>query len=106
MAERILKADIEQFLKLRDRRRELERRAKALEKDAKKLEERLAAHVRKHGGKARTVVRSGFVLSLADKPGSVQWKTHFIEQAGHDAAEALIEAAETREVLTVEAAKK
>lgn len=105
MAARILKADIEQFLALHEERKELNRRAAALGKEADALEEIFAEHVREDGGKDRSLLTCGYVLSLADKPGQVQWKPAFVEVAGHDAAEALIQAAPTREVLSIQKAK-
>lgn len=102
MGQHVTQKTIEQYLALHANRRELQRRAKALDKEAEEIESHLAAYVAAHGGKAKSVKRSGYVLSLQAQAGSVQWKPAFISVAGQDAAEKLIADAEPRESLHVE----
>lgn len=96
--------DIEQYLELEEGRKRLEREARALGKQSGEIADKLLAFARAHGGKAQSILRSGYVLAVVTKPGTVEWKKEFVRQAGLDAAEALIAAAPTRESLSVEKA--
>lgn len=97
------KKDIEKYLSLEERRKALQREARALEAEAEPLETLMLEFVRAKGGDARSVERSGFVLAIGTRAGTVRWKDEFVRECGNKKAEALIEAAPPREFLSVEA---
>jgi hypothetical protein len=100
-APHVTKVDIEQYLELDARRRALMREASDIAKQQAEVADKLSEFVAAHGGRERSCTRSGYVLAIITKPGSVSWKPEFIRVAGEAAAEALIAAAPPREALTV-----
>jgi hypothetical protein len=99
----LTKADIEAYLALHEERLSLQRQARDKEREAEELEQKIWAWVDAKGGDARSCERSGFVLAIKTRAGSVQWKTEFIRVAGAEEAEKLTSAAPPREFLSIEA---
>ena len=100
------KAEIERYFKLDAERLSLARQVKDLAALQEKIEEKMIALVKAKGGKLRSVVRCGYLLSLSDKDGSVKWKDEFVRVAGSEAAEKLIRAAPKKETFSIEPEKK
>lgn len=82
--------DLQEYWRLNERRKELAREARTLEKRGNELLDRFLAAMRAEG------VTSGalddFVLVIEDKRLSVAWKAKFVEHAGADAAVAIEQA--------------
>ena len=80
------------IFELKQRRLELDRESRKLAKAERKLSESLLASLQAEG---RDEIRRGdFVAKLAEGRATVAWKQEFIEVAGQDAADELIEHAE------------
>lgn len=95
--------ELDRYFELEKERLSLGRQAKALGEQQATLEEKFEAYVRAEGGKQRCKIRFGYRLLLKDKRESVGWKNAFVGVAGKEAAESLVEAQPTKEVLEVEA---
>lgn len=95
-------AHLEEYLRLQEERKALARQSADLGKQLAGLASKITAFVRAEGGSDRTVIRSGYVLALKSKKGSVAWKAEFVRLAGEEAAEKLIAAAEPGEELVIE----
>lgn len=100
----LVKAEIEEYLALEEKRKAANRQADDIEKQAKVLKARIEAFIVAKGGSARTVERSGYVLSIKQKAGSVAWKEEFLRVAGQEEAARLSAAAPKRDYLSVEPA--
>jgi seryl-tRNA synthetase len=98
----VTKNDIEEYLRLDEERKSLNRQAKDLEKLQDVIEKKLDEFVRANGGKTKSVSRSGFVLALLTRKTAPKWKEEFIRVAGPEEAERLAKQAPDREYLTVE----
>lgn len=96
----ITKNKILKYIALRESRHAHDRRSAALKKKEDELAKEITEEVRLHGGKDRTMVRHGFVLSVKTLPTQVRWREQCIELMGEDAAEQLPKA--TREAVFVE----
>jgi len=96
----ITKKEIQTYVALREARHAHDRRSAALKKKEDDLARKITEAVRLQGGKDRTMVRHGFVLSVKTLPTQVRWREHCIELMGEDAAEQLPKA--TREAVFVE----
>lgn len=96
----ITQKKIQTYVALREARHAHDRRSAALKKKEDELAKEITEEVRLHGGKDRTMVRHGFVLSVKTLPTQVRWREHCIELIGEDAAEQLPKA--TREAVFVE----
>jgi hypothetical protein len=98
----ITRVEIEKLQALEDQRRELNRQAYLLAKQADAIEGVITAWVEAHvTGTTRVVARSGYELSLVDEPGSVHWKTQYVEAFGQAKAEALVAAAPPKTKLKI-----
>lgn len=86
----VTKSEIEEYLAYEEERKSLERQAAALENKAAPLKTRFVKFVECQGGKARTVLRSGFVLSIKERAGRVAWKDKYVELTSVEASEVLI----------------
>lgn len=86
----ITKKEIEAFLALEERRKELGRQATALGKEADIFKARARALIESDGGKGRSVAKSGYVLAMQTKAGTVGWKSAYIDVAGEEAAARLV----------------
>ena len=102
MAKAFSKAELAEYFELEERRLSLQRQAKDLAALQEKLEENFRAYVESDGGTERALMRCGYRLAINTKPGSVRWKNEFVRVAGSGAAEELIAAAPTMDVLVIE----
>lgn len=100
----VTKALIQEFLSLEERRKALNREAADLAKQSAAIAEKLTTFVAVNGGKERSVVRSGYRLSIKLTNGFVPWKQEFIRVAGQDEANRLSRECPKREVLAVDPA--
>lgn len=100
----VTKAMIQEYLDLEERRKALNREATDLGKRASAIAEKLEAYVTAKGGKERSVVRSGYRLSIKLANGFVPWKQEFIRVAGQEEANRLTRECPKREVLAVDPA--
>ena len=98
----ITKDDIERYLQLEEERRELNRLAKAKGDLAAEIEEKIEAFARANGGSDLTVERSGFILAIKTKAGTVAWKHEFIKLTSEEEAERLKGLCPRVEFLSVE----
>lgn len=101
-APRVVKEDIERYLKLEEERLDLQRQARDKARLAEELEKKLWAWIEVHGGDGRCCTRSGFVLAIKTKTGTVRWADEFVRVAGAEEAQKLREACPRAEFLTVE----
>jgi hypothetical protein len=99
---RLLTRDLQRWHQLQLQRLSLARQAKDLKALLDPLEEKFLAHVQECGGRERAVISCGFRLAINEKRDSVAWKEEFIRVAGVEAAEKLIAAAGTKDVLVIE----
>lgn len=104
-ASRLTSKELAQWSELEAQRLALQRQVKDVAALQEKLEEKFFAHVVANGGAERVVLSCGYRLRIDVKRGSVQWKPEFIRVAGHEAAEELIAAAPTKDVLVIEPPK-
>lgn len=99
---RIKRERIEEYLRLEEERKSLERQARALGAQADLIEIEFVDLVREHGGKARELQSCGYRLCLRDKRGQPAWKTEFVARLGSEAAEEVNQAAPVKEVFQLE----
>lgn len=86
----ITRKDIETYLDLEDRRRAAFRTAYDLAAQADQLGDEIAAFVEANKkGKTRVVDRSGYRLSILQRPGRVKWKDEYVTALGEEAAAAI-----------------
>jgi len=98
----ITRHEIEEFLELDKRRKELEREARQLKARQDRIEADLLVFTRAKSKKpGSAVTRSGFTLSIFEGRPYVNWKNEFVDVAGNDKAELLIKAAKGREKIQV-----
>lgn len=97
----LVAADFERYHALDEERKELQRKVRDLEKLQEEYEEKFFAYVRAKGGKERTVIRSGYRLSINDKVCSVSWKNEFVKVAGIAVANEITKSQPTKEVISV-----
>jgi hypothetical protein len=90
---------IEEYFELEERRLKLKREADSLAKQQKAIEEDVEKYARAEGA---PINKYGVTIYFKEKRGSVAWKEEFIAIKGDKAAEALIKAAPTSEVLVIE----
>lgn len=98
----LVRKEIEEFLDLEARRKAANRLADDLEKQAEVLKAKIWEFVEAKGGDARSVERSGFVLAIHQKAGTVSWKTEFIREKGPVEAAKLVAACPKKDYLVVE----
>src|SRR5262245_20551523 len=89
-APHVTRADIEEFLRLEEERKSLNRQAADLERQAAPLKTKLSQFVELEAGKSKSIERSGYVLAFKTRAGRVEWKSEFIAVAGTEAAERLV----------------
>lgn len=99
---RLTSARLQEYLELHEQRKALQRQAKVLNEQAAAIQADIESHVRAKGGKERAVKMAGYLLAITTKPGSVKWKDAYVDVAGPEAAEQLIAAAPRVDELTVE----
>jgi len=88
------------IFEIKQQRLELDRESRKLAKAEKELSESLLASLQAEG---RTEIRRGdFVAKLAEGRATVAWKQHFIDVAGQDAADELVELAVRPTVVKVD----
>ena len=102
-APNITRADITEYLRLDKERLDLQRQARDKGRLQEAIEAKLTAYVEAKGGDARSVERSGFVLAIKTKAGSVKWADEFVRVAGEVEAQRLRADAPRVEFLSVEA---
>lgn len=95
---------IARYLQLNEERLSLGRQQKAKEHEQDVIEEQLIDFVRAKGGPGKRCDRSGYVLALLNKRTQPKWKDAYIGATSAEKAEELIQAAPTKEVLSVEKA--
>lgn len=98
----LTRTEIEEYLDLERARLAKQREAADLEKLAKVLKAKILDYIEAEGGKARSCERSGFVLAVHQKAGSVSWKEEFLIVAGQVKAAELVAACPKRDYLVVE----
>lgn len=101
-AEDLTRSELEQYFDLHEQRKALNRQAADLEKQADRIEPKIWAFIKKHGGRARSLSKWGFNLAVKFARGSVSWKSEFIAAVGQAKADELAAAAPQRESLSVE----
>lgn len=97
----VTKAMIQEYLELEEERKRLDRDARALAKKASAIAAKLLTFVKVHGGKERSVVRSGYRLAIDLAPGYPSWKQEFVRVAGLDEANRISAEQPKREVLSI-----
>jgi hypothetical protein len=98
----ITRADITEYLRLDKERLDLQRQARDKARLQDVLETKLWSWVEAKGGDARSCERSGFVLAIKTKAGSVKWAEEFVRIAGEVEAQRLRAEAPPAEFLSVE----
>lgn len=98
----VTRADIVDYLRTKQERLDLDRQSRDKAKLEKDFEKKLRAWVEAKGGDARSVERSGFVLAIKTKAGTVKWAEEFLRLAGEEEAKRLRDAAPPVEFLSVE----
>lgn len=101
-ADDLKRDELENWFDLHDQRRALERQASDLKKQADRIEPKIWAFIKKHGGRARAVSKWGFNLAVRVARASVSWKSEFIAVAGQEKADEVAAAAGDKESLSVE----
>lgn len=110
MSKRVTKAELEEFYRLDEERKSLNRQAKDKQKLMDELEAKFTADVHANGGPEKTVMRCGYRLSLAVKSKAVEWAKEFLRVVGGlmgtdkatAEAERIRAASPKTEVLTIE----
>lgn len=97
----IKRVDIDEYKRLGEERRELNRQAAALEKREKALERDITAYVLEKAGKVRSLDRCGHRLSVEEVAGTVSWQSEFEKLRGQAEVERLKAAAPKRDKLRV-----
>jgi len=97
--------EIERFVELDKKRKELQRQADAFEREAKPLKEKIVAYVEEKGGSDRTTVHCGYVLQLVQAAGRVDWKGEFTLVVGAERVAQLMSACPPTYRLQVEPAR-
>ena len=98
----ITRKSIDAYLAIEAKRLQLQRAAKALEKQADEIEREWMEEVRERGGETRTLKTCGYIMAIKTKANAVQWKPEFIRVTSLAAAEAVIADAGMKEVFSLE----
>jgi hypothetical protein len=101
-ADDLNKEQLEEWFRLHEERRALQRQAADLEKQADRIEPKIWAFIKKHGGRNRALSKWGFNLAVKLVKASVSWKAEFLAIAGPEKAAEVAAAVGTRESLSVE----
>lgn len=101
-AANVTRADITEYLKLDKERLDLQRQARDKACLQEAIETKLWAYVEAKGGDGRSCERSGFVLAIKTKVGTVKWAEEFVRVAGELEAQRLRAEAPRVEFLAVE----
>jgi len=101
-ADELKREDLDKWFELHDQRRALERQASDLKKQADRIEPKIWAFIKKHGGRSRAVSKWGFNLAVRVVRASISWKSEFIAAMGQQKADELMAAAPEKETLSVE----
>lgn len=96
--------EVKLYVEIEQQRRDHQRQADALERQAKAIKERLLDYVRRTGGSDRTTTRHKFVLAIRAASGQINWKKEFVDRLGQEVADAI--PIPTREQLVVEPVAK
>ena len=98
----VTRVDIEKYLRLDRERLELQRQAKDKGRLQEAIENKLWDWTKANGGDAQSCERSGYVLAIKSKAGTVKWADEFVRVAGETEAQRLRDAAPRAEFLSVE----
>lgn len=86
MATKPTKAELQQYVELSAKRKELDRQSRLLETAEKSLKEKIFAWVIENAGVKRCVKLWGYLCRLATRPGRVAWKEAYVAECGAEAA--------------------
>lgn len=97
-----IRTDIEAYLAAKKEKALLDSRSRILETKIKALGENFERAIATHGSAAGELKTAGHRLWLAPGQKRPNWKGHFIDAKGPDAAQAIMEKTEPSTVLHVE----
>lgn len=89
---------VEDYLRIQEERRELERKARQLAKEEKAMEREMMELVELMG----PYEECGFRVSIGEKPGRVAWKQEFVKRLGEAEAARVQAECPTHKVLKLE----
>lgn len=89
VAKKLTRVEFDRYLAVREKRQQLDRESRALDREEKAIAERIMTFATQEGGKTRTVECCGHRASITSAPGYVSWAKEYERLAGFDAAETL-----------------